>query len=182
MDKIISIKLSPTSSTETDGLVNGILYLFNKPYWATKTGAMFEWSWIDLLEHLVLNWQRLYLERVYPIPITKVSHPGKFLNEAEKRWKDFSLEERDEEERKVFSFLLAHNLSEGMADAELPALIIMRDNDSDLAWVVDVYNNATKVPFTQLINDILEVGNNIADSYDGSTVEHVQNLIKQWKS
>ncbi len=179
MDNIISVEITSTDSTKTDGNVRGALYVFGKQYWTTKTGEMFEWEWLDLLEYLVRNFDRLYSEQEYPIPLLGVGHPGELLDVAEKRWDGLSQEDRSVEEREVFSFLLAHNLSEGMADAELPALILMRDGD--LAWVVDVDNNAKRVPFIQLMDDVLEMGDAIAKAYENSAGEHIQKVINQWR-
>jgi hypothetical protein len=178
MDKLLSIELAESTTFNPSDLAMGSLTLFGEPYWCADNGHMFEWQWFELLAHLERNWGRLYWEESYPIPVSKVAHPGCLLERADERWAEFSPSRRDEEEREIFSFWNAHNLSEAMPGADFPALIVMRSGK--MGWIVNNTDQAKQVAFDELIESLETIGNTIAKHYANTNNVHLESMLLRW--
>lgn len=161
-----------------DGRLKATLSLRGEPYWYGEQGGL-DWTWVDLLLFLGRHWPSLVLEQSQPLPLNNVPHPGKLLERAQTHWEDLSGESLYREEAAVFSFLDRHNLSFGMPGANLPMLLLVRSGAQ--MWLVDEDQDAEKVRFEDLIQQLDQIGEQLARAFAASPRSSVREAVTLWQ-
>lgn len=174
---------SPSQGSLDHGWLKASLYLGGNPYWFGEDTEgnpdSLDWTWVDLLYHLGKNWAALILEQGYPVALENVPHPGKLLQQAEYRWENMPETRVDAEERQVLQFLDRHNLATAMSGANVPMLLWLRAGN--LLWIVNEEEEARRVDFFVLRQQLEAVGELLADVFASSTQPHVQAAISLWR-
>lgn len=171
---------APSQGSLEHGWVKASLYLDGQPYWYgdDEQGGL-DWTWIDLLHYLGQNWSALMLEQGLPLPLDDVPHPGKLLEKAEARWEDMPEPQIHAEENQLYRYLDRHNLSVAMNGANLPMLLWLRSGDT--LWLVDEDEQARRVDFSSLSQQLETIGNILTELFRNSSQPHVQTAVTQWQ-
>jgi len=174
---------TPSQGSPEHGWVRASLHLDGQPYWFGEDDqgnpGSLDWTWIDLLQYLGKNWSALMLEQSWPLALDDISHPGKLLHKAEARWEDMHEASVCIEERQVLQFLDRHNLSTALSGANLPMLLWLRSGNT--LWLVDEDEQARRVAFSSLSQQLETIGNVLAELFTSSSQPHVQATIRQWQ-
>lgn len=174
---------APSQGSQEHGWVKASLHLDGQPYWYgedEKGGhSGLDWTWIDLLQYLARNWSALMLEQGWPLPLDDVAHPGKLLEKAEARWDDMPESLVHAEESQVHQYLDRHNLSTALSGANVPLLLWLRSGNT--LWLVDEDEQARRVDFRTLRQQLEEIGETLAKLFAHSTQPHVRAAISQWE-
>lgn len=174
---------SPSQGSLEHGWAKATLYLDGQPYWYGEDDqgnpGSLDWTWIDLLQYLGKNWSALMLEQGYPLPLDDVPHPGKLLHKAEARWDDMPEELVFIEENQLLRFLDRHNVSTALSGANLPMLLWLRSGNT--LWLVDEDEQARRVDFSSLSQQLETIGNILAELFRNSLQPHVQAAVTQWQ-
>jgi len=173
---------APSQGSLEHGWVKASLHLDGQPYWFGEDDqgnpSSLDWTWIDLLHYLGKNWSALMLEQGGPLQLDDVLHPGKLLRKAEARWEDMPEPLANAEEGRVLQYPDRHNLSIAMSGANLPMLLWVRSGNT--LWLVDEDEQARRVAFSPLSQQLEVIGNTLAERFAGSSRPHVQAAICQW--
>lgn len=146
-----------------------------------------DWTWVDLLAYLAKNWSYLLYEELYPLDLNPET-PLELRRLAEDRWRDASLDEDQifDEDDEVCAFERRHNLSSGLKGLYLPSVYIVREGE--LAWVCvkDDHGCDTvlkyRFKFKSVKEELLRIGNQIANHLESSTHPRSVSALKAWKA
>lgn len=181
----ISFEFSPAEGDRlNDGWGKGTLYLSGLPYWydnAIDEPKPIDWTWVDFLEFAAENWKFLCLEQRYPFEwLNNVAHPGVMWDAAEQRWERLDDSVVDEEEQELIDFERRHNLAYAWKGMSLPSLILLRSGNA--CWLCGENIAPMRVSFDQCIRAILNICEELAASFAGSSNPRVISAVKSWKN
>jgi hypothetical protein len=115
----------------------------------------FEWTWIELLEWLTLNWESL----------TSNEEPTAFTSKTEEE---------------NFEFNEAHNFASSLQGASVPRFMVWRENDNDaFLWTQDHFYQCS---WAQMLDFLTNLGDTIANRISHVTSdERGQIAVSEWK-
>lgn len=179
-------EFTPSEDSEdlNNGCGKGVLYVLGEPYWHSGSGDVvgsIDWTWVDLLEYVALNWVWLVFEQSYPYDwLKKVSHPGDIWNVAEDRWSKFGEETAEIEEAKLLVFDRRHNLAYAWKGLSLPSVTLMRNGM--LCWVCAEGKNPFRASFSSCRDELISICDLLAKSFECSNNHRVMKAVRNWRN
>ncbi len=175
----------PKESMRLNGYGLGMLCFDGLPYWysnAEDAPLPIEWTWVDLLEHLVVVISSIETEK--PVPFGLMSNIDIDLQaiweNAEKRWLLCDELLATQEELDLLVFIRLRNLAAGWKGLSLPALLCLRLGDNVL--LIPEKGRSVLVGYHEFTEALLLVGNMMADSFSDSNNQRVSAVVQSWKS
>lgn len=144
--------------------------------WGTK-GRGFSWTWIELLEHLVINWRWIEWEEVDPLGLA--SSINRLRSEAEHRWEGVPGARRDDEEELLWTFEQRHNLSAALQGAWLRDLWLLRCGDE---FQLSGANQELWQDAPTVLATLESLGSEIASRISDFADERAKQAVLGWES
>lgn len=174
---------SDNDASRADGRGKGVLYFLGLPYWfAGSDSALepFEWTWVDLLEHVASHWAALVFEQAYPYAWLKdVAHPGDVWRTAELRWARLGDDIAEAEEIALLAFERRHNLGAAWKGLSLPSLVLTRSGA--LCWICAEGRDPVRASFHACRTEFIAVCDALAAWFEGSSNARVANAVRLWR-
>jgi len=171
------------ASLRNDGWGVGALTLAGRPYWFGGSEAEpkpFEWTWVDLLEHLAETWSALVSEEAYPFDwLGDAKHPGEIWSVAERRWAGRGNETALAEEPRLLAFERQHNLAAGWQGINLPALIWLRTGK--VVWLSPEVGPPIRASFNECREALVSIAEKLAQAFASSTNARVAAAVRAWR-
>jgi len=136
----------------------------------------FEWTWIELLEHLGHAWPYLVRQDGFPLGLGPTS-TDRLIAHAENRWEEATEERRDAEESELQAFEELHDLACGVQGAVLPPLWIVREG---LTCWISTPRRAVLRPVDEVLRCVTELGSSIADRVRGNPDSRASTALHRW--
>lgn len=175
----------PEESMRRDGYGLGKLNFNGQPYWYSNTENAplpIDWTWVDLLEHLVIVLSTIQIEK--PVPFDLMPSIDIDLQtiweRAEKRWLFCDELLATQEELDLLVFIRLRNLAAGWKGLNLPALLCLRIGDNVL--LIPENGHSVLVGYQEFSEALFLVGNMMANSFSDSNNQRVSAAVQLWKS
>lgn len=160
---------------------SGCLVLAGQRVWppAGDESARFEWTWVELLEHLGTFWAHLMWEDGVPLGL----RPGDaraLWNQLDARLEETPTSEADADRAmaELEDFLQAHDLSLAIQGALLPSLVLVREGR--YFWICAP--GRVERHGEQLVVRVLEeLGDHLASRLEGATDERSTEAVGSWR-
>ncbi len=136
----------------------------------------FEWTWVELLEHLANAWPYLEYEQADPVGLDEP--PPLLRTAAEQRWAELPSQERSRKEEQLLGFLDTHDLSRGLHGAWPEPLWLLREGDEMRLWCGDAYVRASK---QGVLGAVEELGDAIHARLGPLADARAEAVRKQWR-
>jgi Zn-dependent peptidase ImmA (M78 family) len=153
-----------------------LLSVEGQPYWSGDDGTGVEWTWIEVLEFLAINWAALTLEESCPGTINP-DDLGIVEDVVARRQNDDdpSFVERLEEE--VYEFLERHDLALSVQGMTLPPLRILRQGRQAL---MATGGKTTIAPWAAVETCLAALGDAIARHLHGCPDPRAVHALARW--
>jgi Zn-dependent peptidase ImmA (M78 family) len=134
-----------------------------------------EWSWVELLEHLALNWPRLEWEEADPLGVD--APPNRIRFEVEKTWEGATSLVRDHQESVLLEFEEAHNLAAGLSGIQLPELWVLKQGN-----LCSVFGRGLSLlqPANEVLETLESLGQAVANRLKNNPDERGKKAIAAW--
>ncbi|MBI4703443.1 MAG: ImmA/IrrE family metallo-endopeptidase [Deltaproteobacteria bacterium] len=166
---------SGTAAEATRGAL--ALWLGEQLAWGGAEGEPgFEWTWVELLEHLASSWLYLFWEQCDPLGLDVIL-PA-LRQRAAERWEDQSGERRDEEQEQLEAFLPTHDLAAGLAGAWPASLWLLREGNEMRAWTS---TRALRLPHAAAMSTLAALGDAVCARLRGMSDHRALLAAQAWK-
>lgn len=176
-----SVRRSASAAQATLGSL--YLDLASDAVWGDREEG-FHWTWIDLLESLTNGWAALMLEELDPLGLD--CPLAELWPKATERWSLVKDRDRvDREQRRLLEFEAAHNLTQGVGGAELPALWVLRDGAHARVHVGALHGTAgrdLRRPFAEVEATLGALGDEIAARLSKLSDLRARRAFTAWQS
>lgn len=153
---MIQFEVAWSANSQIMALGTGRLLVAGEAVWGGDAGV--EWYWVDLLEYLCENLSAIVEDQEYPLGL-KPSSSLQLRELAIARWENYSEEQIEDEEGRVYDWEDAHYLNAGLKGLYARAVCVTRENQEALVCTL---GKVHRCPFTEVLEDLQNIGNAIA--------------------
>ncbi|MBI1848904.1 MAG: ImmA/IrrE family metallo-endopeptidase [Planctomycetes bacterium] len=137
----------------------------------------FDWTWIELLEHIASVWPYLEWEEADPLGLE--DSPEFLRLNAEQRWRQSPASRRDEEEEQLWAFEHSHNLAAGIQGAWPPPLWLLRQGN---AFLVCGEGERVRQPRSEVLETLEDFATAVLDRLKSSKDQRQFMVRKAWEN